>query len=182
MHTPKGPDVMDIVSECGKQCFNLIGNLLVEVKMAVFDQQSRILGPQGTCNKAFGLNFWSPAEQAGQQLVDVQATETSQCDVYTLMEVGFDVLMGIIPARTYVLKLDNRFIWLVKLESQFTEELDLMLSYQGIQGVTNLLHIYHGKDGNDVPVTDCMAEFSLHIYLYILFAQGDVEVQIEVLR
>ena len=102
-------------------------------------------GGQGTCNKAFGLNFWSPVEQAGQQLVDVQAAETSQCDVYSTMEVGFDVLMGIIPVQTYVLKLDKRFIWLVKLESQFIEELDLMTSYQDIQGGDYLLQIYHGK-------------------------------------
>ena len=88
--------------------------------------------------------------------------------------------MSVNPARKYVLKLDKKFIWLVKLESNFNWTWNYKTIDQSIKEEQKYLPDFtYNRDGNDLVDIHWMEKISLHIYLYILFIDFKSEERIE---
>ena len=90
---------------------------------AVFSQQT--WNPEQDFQE-FKYELWSLTENTGTKVVDVQVNRTSKGHVYDTMKVVLKVIISVNPASKYVLKWDKMFIWMVKLESNFDERLELL--------------------------------------------------------
>ena len=84
--------------------FWLVKDLLVNVKMAVFSQQTQ--NPEQEFQE-FKHGLWYLTENSRTKVVDVQVNGTSKGHIYDTMKVVLKVIISFNPARKYVLKWDK---------------------------------------------------------------------------